>query len=79
VLARYAGTYQFSDGPEVFTLQGNHLMVGSEKKNPIFAMSETRFFSKAWDIQFEFSKNNKGEFALVTEHFNGEDAKGTRK
>jgi CubicO group peptidase (beta-lactamase class C family) len=78
-LARYVGTYQFSDGPEVFTLEGNHLMVGSETKNPIFAMSETKFFSKAWDIQFEFSKNNKGEFAFVTEHINGEDAKGTRK
>jgi CubicO group peptidase (beta-lactamase class C family) len=78
VLARYAGTYQFSDGPEVFTLQGSHLMMGSETKNPLFAMSETRFFSKAWDIQFEFSKNDKGEFAFVTEHFNGEDTKGTR-
>ena len=35
--------------------------------------------SKAWDIQFEFSKNDKGEFAFVTEHFNGEDVKGTKK
>lgn len=79
VLARYVGSYQFSDGPEVFTLQGHHLMVGSETKNPIFAMSETKFFSKAWDIQFEFSKNDKGEFATVTEYFNGKVEKGTRK
>jgi len=46
---------------------------------PLFAESEKKFFSKAWDIQFEFSKNDKGEFAFVTEHFNGEDVKGTKK
>jgi CubicO group peptidase (beta-lactamase class C family) len=79
VLARYAGTYEFSDGPEVFTLIGNHLMAGSGAKNPLFAESQTKFFSKAWDIQFEFSKNEKGEFAFVTEHFNGKDEKGTKK
>ena len=79
LLARYVGSYQFSDGPEVFTIQGTHLMMGSETKNPLFAMSETKFFSKAWDIQFEFSKNDRGEFAIVTQHFNGEDSKGTRK
>jgi len=46
---------------------------------PLFAESETKFFSKAWDLQVEFSKNDKGEFVFVTEHLNGEDAKGTKK
>jgi hypothetical protein len=73
------GSYQFSDGPDELTLQGSHLMVGSETKNPIFAMSETKFFSKAWDILYEFSKNDKGEFVFVTEYFNGKAEKGTKK
>jgi CubicO group peptidase (beta-lactamase class C family) len=77
VLARYAGTYEFSDGRVTFTLDGSHLMRGANC--PLFAESETKFFSKAWDVQDEFSKNDKGEFVFVTEHFNGENAKGTRK
>jgi CubicO group peptidase (beta-lactamase class C family) len=79
VLARYAGTYQFSDGPDVITLVGGHLMVGTREKIPIFAESETKFFSKGWDIQYEFSKNEKGEFIFLTEHFNGKDEKGTKR
>jgi CubicO group peptidase (beta-lactamase class C family) len=79
VLARYAGTYEFSDEPDVITLVGNHLMVGTSEKSPIFAESETKFFSKGWDVQYEFSKNEKGEFVFLTEHYNGKDEKGTKK
>jgi CubicO group peptidase (beta-lactamase class C family) len=79
VLARYAGTYEFSDGPDVVTLVGSHLMVGTREKSPIFAESETKFFSKGWDVQYEFSKNGKGEFVFLTEHFNGKSEKGTKK
>jgi CubicO group peptidase (beta-lactamase class C family) len=79
VLARYVGTYEFSDGHVAFSLEGIHLMAHFGAIFPLFAESETEFFSKGWDLQFEFSKNDKGEFAFVTEHFNGEDAKGTRK
>jgi len=47
---------------------------------PLFAESETKFFSKGWDLQFEFSKNEKGEFVFVTEYFNGKNAgKATKK
>jgi hypothetical protein len=46
---------------------------------PLFAESETKFFSKGWDLQFEFSKNDKSEFAFVSEHFSGTDTKGTKK
>jgi CubicO group peptidase (beta-lactamase class C family) len=77
VLARYVGTYEFSDGRVTFTLQGSHLMRGANC--PLFAESETKFFSKAWDLRDEFSRNDTGEVVFVTEHFNGEDAKGTRK
>jgi CubicO group peptidase (beta-lactamase class C family) len=77
VLARYVGTYEFSDGPDVFTLQGAHLMTGN---SALFAMSETKFFSKGWDLQYELSRNNKGEYAFVSVYFNGKDkGRGTKK
>jgi len=80
VLARYVGTYEFSDGHVVFTLEAGHLMAQYGAKFPLFAESETKFFSKGWDLQFEFSKNDKGEFVFVTEHFNGRDeGKATKK
>ena len=78
-LAKYVGTYEFPDGRVVFALDGSHLIANFGATFPLFAESETKFFSKGWDLQFEFSKNEKGEFAFVTEHFGGEDAKGTRK
>ena len=80
VLARYAGTYEFPDGGVVFTLEGGHLMAQFGATFPLFAESETKFFSKGWDLQFEFSKNEKGEFVFVTEYFNGKNAgKATKK
>ena len=80
VLARYVGTYEFSDGHVVFTLEGSHLMAQFGARFPLFAESETKFFSKGWDLQFEFSKNDKAEFVFVTEYFNGQDTgKAKRK
>jgi CubicO group peptidase (beta-lactamase class C family) len=80
VLARYVGNYEFSDGHVAFTLEGSYLIAHFGATFPLFAESETKFFSKGWDLQFEFSKNDKGEFAFVREHSNGEDAgKATKK
>jgi CubicO group peptidase (beta-lactamase class C family) len=79
VLARYVGTYEFPDSRLVLTLEGGHLMAHFGATFPLFAESETKFFSKGWDLQFEFSKNDKGEFTSATKHFNGVDAKGIRK
>jgi hypothetical protein len=79
VLAQYVGTYEFSDSELVLTLEGSHLVAQFGATFPLFAASETKFFSKGWDLQFEFSKNEKGEFTSVTKHYNGEDEKGTRK
>jgi hypothetical protein len=30
-------------------------------------------------MDFEFSKNDKGEFAIVTQHFDGKEDKGRKK
>jgi CubicO group peptidase (beta-lactamase class C family) len=79
VLARYVGTYEFPENSLGITLEGRHLIAHFGATFPLFAESETKFFSKGWDLQFEFSKNDKGEFALVTEHYGGEVTKGTKK
>ncbi len=79
VLARYVGTYEFPDDTLGITLEGSHLIAHFGATFPLFAESETKFFSKGWDLQLEFSKNDKGEYTFVTKHENGEDMKGTRK
>ncbi len=81
VLASYAGKYQFSDYSLEMLREGNHLLVKFDDGSdlPVFPESETRFFSKPWPEQFEFSKNDKGEFTVLTRHQNGNDEKGTKK
>ena len=80
VLARYVGAYEFAeDSHLVLTLEGSHLIAHYGATFPIFAESETRFFSKGWDLQLEFSKNDKGELTSVTKHFNGQEEKGIKK
>lgn len=79
ILARYVGTYTFSDGDFVVTLHGDHLIADYGSKYRLFPESETKFFIKWWDMNFEFSKNEKGEFTTVTQHFDGKADKGQKK
>ena len=81
MLERYAGKYQFSDYSLEMVREGNHLLIKFDDGStlPVFAESDTRFFSKPWRMEFEFSKNDKGEFAILTQHQNGEDEKGTKR
>ena len=66
ILAQYTGTYvgTFVDESDwVVTLEGNQLMfqgTGREKA-PLFAESETKFFLKASNGDFEFVKDDKGD------------------
>ena len=80
-LARYAGTYQFANYSVEVVPDGHHLAFHFDDGGTVleFPESDARFFDKTWDMQFEFSKNEKGEFVYVTEHFNGQDEKGRRK
>jgi CubicO group peptidase (beta-lactamase class C family) len=81
VLARYAGTYQFPR----FTLQmapeGNHLLAKYDNGATlaVFPESETKFFSKPWPVEFEFSKDDKGEFSVLTQHRFGKLENGVKK
>ena len=81
VLARYAGTYKFPDYSLEMVPEGNHLLVKFNNGGalPVFPESETKFFSKPWPIEFEFSKSDNGEVPVLTRHQNGKDEKGTKK
>jgi len=81
VLARYAGTYQFPNYSLKMIPEGNHLLVEFDNGRtlPVFPESDTKFFSKPWPIQFEFSKNEHGEFTVLTRHQDGHDENGAKK
>jgi CubicO group peptidase (beta-lactamase class C family) len=52
ILARYAGTYQFSHYSLKMVPEGNHLLVEFDNGStlPVFPESETKFFSKLWRL-----------------------------
>src|SRR5215470_9433101 len=81
VLARYAGTYQFPHYTLKMVPEGNHLLVEFDNGGtlPVFPESETKFFSKPWPIQFEFSKNANGEFTVLRRHEDGKEESGAKK
>jgi CubicO group peptidase (beta-lactamase class C family) len=81
VLARYAGTYQFSRYTLEMLPEGNHLLVKYDNgvTQAVFPESETKFFCKPWAIEFEFSKNDKGEFSVLTQHRFGKLENGVKK
>jgi CubicO group peptidase (beta-lactamase class C family) len=81
VLARYAGTYQFQHYSLKMVPEGNHLLVEFDNGGtlPVFPESATKFFSKPWPEQFEFSKNDKGEFTVLTRHRGDKEQNGVKK
>src|SRR6476646_3280049 len=81
VLARYAGTYQFPHYSLKMVPEGNHLLVEFDNGGtlPVFPESETKFFSTPWPTQFEFSKNDKGEFTFLTRHRGDKEQNGVKK
>jgi CubicO group peptidase (beta-lactamase class C family) len=81
VLARYAGTYQFSDYSLEMLREGNHLLAKFDNGSdlPVFPESETRFFSKPWPTRFEFSKNDHGEFTVLKRFEGDKEETGAKK
>ena len=68
ILAQYMGTYAESSGREwVVTLEGNQLMIQRtlREKAPLFAESETKFFLKATNGDFEFVQDDKGDVTYI--------------
>ncbi len=82
ILAQYVGNYELAPTFSIaITLEGGQLMAqaSNQRKNPLFAESETMFFLKIVDAQVEFVKNEKGEVTALVLHQNGRDTKGTKK
>jgi CubicO group peptidase (beta-lactamase class C family) len=82
ILAQYVGNYELEPTFSIaITLEGNQLMAqaSNQRKNPLFAESETLFFLKVVDAQVEFVKNEKGEVTALILHQNGRDTKGVKK
>jgi hypothetical protein len=62
-LAQYVGTYELKPGTDfVITLEGGQLFsaLTGQGKVPMFAETDTKFFLKVVDAQFEFFKDEKG-------------------
>jgi CubicO group peptidase (beta-lactamase class C family) len=81
VLTRYAGTYQFPHYSLRMVPEGNHLLVEFDNGGTlaVFPESDTKFFSKPWPTQFEFSKNEHGEFTILTRLDEGKAETGAKK
>jgi Tol biopolymer transport system component len=62
ILAQYAGTYAVRGLDWMVTLEGTQLMIQrtAREKAPLFAESETKFFLKATNGDFEFVRDDKG-------------------
>jgi CubicO group peptidase (beta-lactamase class C family) len=81
VLTRYAGTYQFPHYSLKMVPEGNHLLVEFDNGGAlaVFPESDTKFFSKPWPTQFEFSKNEHGEFTILRRYQDGGEEIGAKK
>lgn len=67
VLSQYVGEYWFDSSMSVkFTVDGNHLRsyIEGQGEDIILPMSQTKFFTKSVDAQFEFVKNDKGTYDM---------------
>ena len=81
VLTRYAGTYHFPHYSLKMVPEGNHLLVEFDNGGTlaVFPESDTKFFSKPWPTQFEFSKNEHGEFTILRRHQEGKEEIGAKQ
>jgi hypothetical protein len=80
VLKEYVGTYAFTPRLNVMvTLEGGELMtqVSGQRRFPAFAESETRFFMKVVDAQWDFVREN-GKVTAVVLHQGGRDVRAAR-
>jgi CubicO group peptidase (beta-lactamase class C family) len=63
ILSKYVGTYELAPGINMtIALEGGHLVgqMSGTGKVPIYAETETKFFSKLVDATIEFFKDDKG-------------------
>jgi CubicO group peptidase (beta-lactamase class C family) len=80
VLSQYVGTYEFQQmGRKMrIRLEGDHLttQLSGQRRIPISAESETKFFPKVVDAEIEFGKDEKNPYLVL--HQGGRDQKAYR-
>jgi len=81
ILEQYVGTYEMA--PKInmmITLHDGQLIsqLSGQGKVPLFATSETKFFSKVVDAEIEFGKDDKGAVAYLVLRQGGRDMKAPR-
>lgn len=82
LLQGYVGNYELRPGFALaITLEGDQLMsqATGQRKLPLFAESETKFFLKVIDAQLEFFKDEQGAVTHAVLHQGGADLKATRR
>lgn len=82
ILARYAGTFELNKGFDlVVTLEKDQLMAQAtgQESVPIYAESETEFFSTASSAEIEFFKDDVGKVNYLVLHQGGHDVRAARK
>ena len=81
VLEQYVGTYELSPKIKMMIrLEEGQLnsQVSGQRKLPLFAKSETKFFPKAVDAEIEFGKDDEGAVTYLVLHQGGLDVKAPR-
>jgi CubicO group peptidase (beta-lactamase class C family) len=79
ILGQYVGTYEMAPKINMMvTLDKGQLttQMSGQGKVPLFAISETRFFTKLVDAEVEFGADAKGPYLVL--HQNGRDMKAPR-
>jgi CubicO group peptidase (beta-lactamase class C family) len=81
-LATYVGVYELTPTFSIkITLENGQLMeqATSQQKFPLFPESQTKFFMKVADAQFQFFAAENGQVSHLVLHQNGQDTHGERK
>ncbi|MGC2777953.1 MAG: serine hydrolase [Bradyrhizobium sp.] len=82
ILSAYAGVYELTPAFSItVTLEDGRLMAQGtrQRKAPLFAESNTRFFLKATDAVLDFVAAETGQALHLILHQNGQDMTGVRK
>jgi hypothetical protein len=83
ILVQYLGTYEIRPGFDLkLTLEGDQLIAQTsavQQKFPLFAETETKFFTKIINAQIEFLRNEKGAVNYLMLYQGPDDIKAKRK
>jgi CubicO group peptidase (beta-lactamase class C family) len=82
LLATYVGVYELTPTFSIkITLEDGQLMeqANNERKFPLFPESQTKFFMKVADAQFQFFTGENGHVSHLVLHQNGQDRCAKRK